>query len=818
MSKVTIHIDGRPIECNEGEYVLDVARGEGIFIPAICYLNRCSPSLACRICMVESDGKSVYACNAKAKDGMNITVSTPEIEEERRNIMEVYDINHPLQCGVCDQSGECELQNYTLEMGVETQNFSIQDTARPTKEWSDFITYDSSLCIVCERCTTVCKDMVGDMALKTIPRGGEQLDKGLKETLSKDLFAMWNKMQKSIIGPVSGERLECSDCGECISVCPVGAISSSGFSYSSNAWELEKTPSACAHCSIACLLNYETKHTSVSNSRPKIYRVTNDFAFQSLCGAGRFGYDFENRASKDSSAFSNALEAFKKADTIAFDSYITNEEALILQKLKEKLGVKLVNKDALAYQNFLKEFSLKSKKSLYSASLEDVYNADFTVVVGSNLKSDAPILKYALNNSLKINKAASAYFHTLKDAQIESTSKNLSSFTYLPNQEEKLLYLLADSFIEEDRKPTELKEQTDKFKSKKIKQTEEKIKEKIKEVVEVDGESKEVEKVVEKTITKEVEYIHNSLLDTLNISHTDFATLLSTLSKKENKTLIIGSDLYTHKRSKNIAKLVGLIEANSDFKVILIPTSTNTLGVSLICDLDKEEGSYTVGYNVEGDFKLSSLGDGELDMPALNQQEGTFTNIDKRVVKLNPALPYSGYELNDIAKALGLTNKHTIDYTKELPEAKGYKSIEFDQLPNSFLNNGKEDRGYLLQNIDCPSEENSSIEPIEELEEYNGTIIYLSNPILQFNRYTAKASELSSELYLSISKTLAEELGVESKDVLTLSSEGGSISLECVVDSSLVNSAVLVPDFIQSKDIDTLFKQSRYIKADIRKV
>ncbi|MFW6307699.1 MAG: ferredoxin, partial [Campylobacterales bacterium] len=96
--------------------------------------------------------------------------------------------------------------------------------------------------------------------------------------------------------------------------------------------------------------------------------------------------------------------------------------------------------------------------------------------------------------------------------------------------------------------------------------------------------------------------------------------------------------------------------------------------------------------------------------------------------------------------------------------------------------------------------------------------IYLSNPILQFNRYTAKASELSSELYLSISKTLAEELGVESRDVLTLSSEGGSISLECVVDSSLVNSAVLVPDFIQSKDIDTLFKQSRYIKADIRKV
>ncbi|MFW5990515.1 MAG: ferredoxin, partial [Campylobacterales bacterium] len=487
-----------------------------------------------------------------------------------------------------------------------------------------------------------------------------------------------------------------------------------------------------------------------------------------LCGAGRFGYDFENRASKDSSAFSNALEAFKKADTIAFDSYITNEEALILQKLKEKLGVKLVNKDALAYQNFLKEFSLKSKKSLHDGDLEDIKRSGLVVQVGSRSRDNHPGIRYAINEAIKKQGALFVDCHPVEDTEIE---KSLH-IKYEAGCEEALIALIAKAVVSKDSSTQSFFDALD------------------------------------------VGYLQAEA----NISEKEIETVEKEYKKRTHKTLIIGSDLYTHKRSKNIAKLVGLIEANSDFKVILIPTSTNTLGVSLICDLDKEEGSYTVGYNVEGDFKLSSLGDGELDMPALNQQEGTFTNIDKRVVKLNPALPYSGYELNDIAKALGLTNKHTIDYTKELPEAKGYKSIEFDQLPNSFLNNGKEDRGYLLQNIDCPSEENSSIEPIEELEEYNGTIIYLSNPILQFNRYTAKASELSSELYLSISKTLAEELGVESRDVLTLSSEGGSISLECVVDSSLVNSAVLVPDFIQSKDIDTLFKQSRYIKADIRKV
>ena len=100
MSEITITIDGKEVRCEEGEYILNAARANGIFIPAICYLTRCSPTLACRICLVEADGKQVYACNAKTKDGMNISTTTENIRTERRAIMEVYDVNHPLQCGV----------------------------------------------------------------------------------------------------------------------------------------------------------------------------------------------------------------------------------------------------------------------------------------------------------------------------------------------------------------------------------------------------------------------------------------------------------------------------------------------------------------------------------------------------------------------------------------------------------------------------------------------------------------------------------------------------------------------------------------------
>ena len=827
MGNITINIDGKDVQTQEGEFILNAARANDIFIPAICYLTRCSPTLACRICLVEADGKQVYACNAKAKDGMNITTSTETIEAEKRAIMEVYDVNHPLQCGVCDQSGECELQNYTLEIEVDSQSYAIKDVDRSAKDWGH-LHYDPGLCIVCERCVTACKDMIGDNSLKTIARGADAIDAEFKETMPKDAYSMWNKLNKSVIGLNSGDdNLDCTSCGECAAVCPVGALVDTDFMYKSNAWELSQVPATCGHCSAGCQISYDVKHTSIENPEDKIYRVMNEWNYVSLCGAGRYNFDYENRvASKDETAFAKAIEAFNKADTIEFTSTITNEEAYLLQSLKEKNGYKLVNKEAKSFQTFLKDYSEISGTSLYGSDLKAVHNSNFVVSVGTALKTDNPNARYALNNSMTVNKGAGMYFHPVSDPIIDGLGKSIMSFYHAPLQEEAVLYLILDLFADKTKLPASIVEYLTSFHSEKTITVTETIKEKVVEIVkemkvnEETGEEEEVEveksKMVPKKVSKEVVVDDNALFDMLNAPDKFEESLEKNLKKKDTFALMVGPDLYTHPNSKNLARLVALIEKYSEFEVTMIPPLANSLGVALICELDEAKGSYTVGYNTKADFTLSALGDGDLDMPAMNQQEGTLTGINKRVNPTNAALEYKGYELNDITNALGLKAKNVIDYTVKLPVAKGFKAELFDNLPNHYENNGTEVRGYLLENLSVVASGDENVAKFSD-EKLDGSIVYLANPVTQFSTFTNNTSK-KEDAGVYISETALGSSDLNEGDSVTIKNSNGELIVNVISDNKIAGNIAILPTFDSKINSEALFSSYRFATATIEKV
>ncbi|WP_169779387.1 NADH-quinone oxidoreductase subunit G [Campylobacter curvus] len=768
-----LSINGQICEASEGEYILNVARREGIFIPALCYLSGCSPTLACRLCMVEADGKRVYSCNAKAKEGMNVITNTAEIAAEREAIMQTYCVNHPLQCGVCDKSGECELQNFAARMRVNSQKFAIKDSHKPHKKWG-LINYDPALCIVCERCITVCKDKIGESALKTTPRGADQVAKELKESMPKDAFAVWSKFQKSLIAPSAGDVLECSFCGECTSVCPVGALVSSDFQYTSNVWELEKIPAANPHSSDCELIYYEVKPKGIGDRTKRIYRVNNEFHFGEINTAARYGFDFHNEnAVKNEAKFEEIVHAFKHGEikNIKFNSFITNEEALILERLREKFSLNLINEEAYAYATFLEEFSKFSGTSLYNGSFESIAKADFIVVAGSFLRYDSPNTGYKVNNALVMNKAGGLYFHPLGDEIVRSYSKNFDVITHEPGAEGKILLLLLQKFAK--NLPAKL-----------------------------------------------AEFSPNNLANELGVDESRFEALSA---NKQNLVLILGEDLYLSPHAKELAALAGAIQRYTDFKLVLIPPRTNSLGVAKICTLSSEPKSgKTLGYNEEGDFKFSVF-EGDIDAGALNQQEGTFTSINKAVVPTNAALAHEGYFLNDLANALGLSARYTIDYTHELPKSGGFKAVKFDDLKNFYDNDGKAHRGYELENLNVLAQDDLDILNFKafsckraEILQNDGEIcIYKANPIRHFSKFTNRTKLLNEVGALYASAEFLAKFKLDQNDAAIIKKGEDEIAILVKLDKDLSGEWAYLGDFDEKIRTDKIFKGARFANVRI---
>lgn len=739
-------IDGVSVEAKRGETILQVARKNALYIPTMCYISKTTPCASCRMCVVEAEGLDgfILSCNTPPTAGLEVRTNSKELEFERTNIMKLYDVNHPLECGVCDKSGECDLQNKTLEFGVSTQNFSARDQVRNVEDWG-VISYDSSLCILCEKCVHVCNEVIGDDAID-IKFGG----------------------YNSIIIPKNADTLDCTFCGECIAVCPVGALVNSDFKYTANAWELSRVPATCAHCSAGCALEYETRHVGI-NGDDAIYRVKNNFEYTSLCGAGRFGFDFENRALKDENQFYNAIKALQEAKSIRFSSMITNEEAHILQMFKEQHGIKLFNEDARVFQEFMSAYSSISGKKHHSGSLDAIKQSDAIIVIGSRVTTDNPAVRYAMTTAAKHNGAKIVYAHPIEDSLLQNTVTQFMK--YEVGTEEGVMALLAHEIL----KDADLSED-------------------------------------EKAFFDDLDLGY--LQAESNIGEEELTLMTKQFKRASKFTFVVGSDVLAHKRANNIAKIAALIEKYTSYSLVVIPTYINTLGVSLICDLDKDNNTNaSIGYNADGDFIISSLGEADLAIGALNQQEGTFVNIDNRVVVTNSAIGFDGYTLHDMLIAISeVQTINTIDYTPKLNPKSGFKAVEFDSLENYHGTLGEDIRGYILDEITCHND--GKLESIEELPEFNGAIIYQANPVLQFNNYTNKTKILENDTNLRGSAQFATAAKISDGDIVEIQFGSDKIRRTFKLDSDLKGTVALHPVF----DISIDAGRYRFEKSKITRV
>lgn len=499
---------------------------------------------------------------------------------------------------------------------------------------------------------------------------------------------------------------------------------------------------ACIHSSLATLIHFKSETS-------EIY-VDQIDDISEVC---RHGHDFQNDGSNSLDDMQKVLSVFKSFDTIRFTSMITNEEALILQELKELHGFKLVNQEAYNYQKFVKAFSKTSGNSLYIGTTEGISNSDYIVIFGTKIASDIPELKLKIDQASKNNNCQTIYMHPIED---ESIQKTITQFIkYEAGSEDGVIALVAKEILKEHQLSEELNEYFEDF---------------------------------------DEGYISAES----NVGEEEIRKMRKNMLGKTKLSFIVGSDLYAHPHAENIAKILGLLECYTDFQVTITPPSVNTLGVSLICDLDEKEGKKVIGYNDVGDFILSSIeNEGDINMPALNQQEGTFTNLDKKVVSTNILLPFDGFYLNDIANNLGLNEKYTINYTAKLSIEKGYK-----------------DKRIVNQNVKI----NHTLLEIEDIESFDGVVIYISDPSRQKNVFTNLCKNLKSDNRLLGSEQFAIAAKIKDGDEVEISVCDSQIIRRFLVDKKLKGTIGILSTFDMGFEGQKLKTAYRFNKVNIKQV
>jgi len=263
----TVVFDGKPIEVPKNINLIDAAKLAGVDIPHFCYHPRLSVVGQCRMCMVEIEGipKIQAACTVPLKDGLSVKTTTEKVRASRAATMEFLLINHPLDCPICDQAGECTLQDNSFGYGQQLSNFDETKRQYPTFDRTmigPHVVADMTRCIQCTRCIRFAQEIAGTAELTFLDRGGRTL--------------VWTHDGK----PLANDWSACA-----ADVCPVGALTVKEFRFRSRVWYLAKTPSICPGCNVGCNTSIESREEIVYRFLPRYNPDVNDYW---LCDHGRF--------------------------------------------------------------------------------------------------------------------------------------------------------------------------------------------------------------------------------------------------------------------------------------------------------------------------------------------------------------------------------------------------------------------------------------------------------------------------------------------------------------------------------------------------
>ncbi len=442
MDKITINDKTASFE--EGTTILNAARQMEIHIPTFCYYPGLKSMGACRICLVEIEGQRRLqpSCNTAITDGMAVQTNSKAVRQANQANLEFILANHPLDCPVCDKGGECELQNMVMDLGPRQGIFDETKRVFHKQDLplNDVIIFNANRCIQCLRCVRICNDVVGAFALGNIERGNMSKISGFGDDLKN-----------------------CDQCGNCIEVCPVGALMNRPYRYLARPWDLVRTETLCPYCGTGCQFTVETRDNELVRIRSSQDSGLNA---ETLCAKGRFGMDFikhPDRITQPMIRREGQLEAVSWDEAAAY----LREHLLPLtegQRMGGLISPRLSNECLYGFQKLMRclfrsnhidafdrwNYPITSNQALspvaplaqlirthYSRRpLTDLIAADLTFICGCDVSDENPVSDYLIRRT-RANQSSKLFVASNRPGRLEQEAD--AHINWSPGTEQLML-------------------------------------------------------------------------------------------------------------------------------------------------------------------------------------------------------------------------------------------------------------------------------------------------------------------------------------------------------------------------------------------
>jgi len=431
MADVTFTVDGMKLTAPAGTLLIEACKSAGIEVPSFCYYPNLSLQGACRMCLVkvEKMPKLQTACTTVVTEGMVVVSASEEVRQARKSMVEMLLGNHPLDCPVCDAGGECELQDMTFSYGAAESKFMEAKNHKDEQQWSPIVFFDRPRCILCYRCVRVCGEAMDVWALGVQNRG-----------------------VTSLIAPNKEDHLECEECGMCIDICPVGALTSGAYRYKTRPWEMKHVGTICTHCGDGCKTTLGVRRADTGmeivrgDNRDKS-GTNGDF----LCIKGRYAFDFANHEDRltqplvrsngklTPATWEQAFELIGRrfaevrykdggqAIGVIGSTRTSNEESYLLSKFARTV-LKTNNVDHHRTADFPALASALRGKPDATASMTDVFTAPAILLIGNDPTEKHPLLAWQIRNNVRLHRAR---LHIM-NSELIKLRRQSTSFTRIP--------------------------------------------------------------------------------------------------------------------------------------------------------------------------------------------------------------------------------------------------------------------------------------------------------------------------------------------------------------------------------------------------